>query len=370
MNSTYCPLPFKHVFIEPRGIKACCSYINIFPGSIDEWLESEQYKQLCSDILNGRVNDGCKQCIEFEKISGYSTRLGSLNDYSETYTESDIDYIDYRGSNLCNYRCRSCSPEFSHGILNEVKKSELLFGLYSDQIHKSKVAYAEQQDKQWIIDNISNIKRLMFAGGEPTLIPEVNEILSHITIDSSPEEILIITNGSFTDDYWYNLIKSNKNINWTLSLDAIGEVSEIIRHGTIWDQVDYNIRFLAKHSYSFNFSTVISSLNLMHIGDLFEYVNIIQNTYSRANGKTQFMSMCNYPKYLSPFNWPDNKKNTVLEYLCEVIDKYPTHSTVINNIINAIKANIFDSKLWEQGIAYNTELNKMRRQNFSLETYF
>lgn len=369
INSCYCPLPFKHVFIEPRGIKACCSYTKVFPGSVSEWIASDEYAQLCLDINNNQVNIGCKECLEFEKISGTSTRLGSFKDYKETYTESNIDYVDYRGSNLCNYRCRSCSPAYSHGILNEIKKSELLFNLYNDQIHESKVAYAEHQDKEWIIDNLSNIKRLMFTGGEPTLIPEVKEILSNISHENSPD-ILIITNGSFTDSYWYDLIKSNKNINWTLSLDAIGELAEVVRHGTIWKQVDQNIKFLAEHSFSFNFSTVISSLNLMRIDELFKYIETIQQTYVGPNGKTQIISVCNYPKYLSPFNWPDDKKSGVLSYLRGVAEQYPIHSTEINNIIDAIEQHTFNSTLWDQGIAYNNELNKMRHQNFRLDTYF
>ena len=364
--TTYCPLPFKHVFIEPRGIKPCCSYTKIYPGSVNEWLSSNEHSELCNDILNNTINDGCAQCLDFEKVSGTSTRLGSFKDYPIHYTTVDIDYVDYRASNLCNYRCRSCSPEFSHGILNDIKKSKKLQDLYSDTLKFQKLALTQQHNTLWLKNNLKSIKRLMFTGGEPTLIPEVKEILINTEQSDYSPHIIIITNGSFSDDFWYKLIKRNKNINWTLSLDADGNKAEVIRHGTNWNQVDKNIEFLAEHSVSFNFSTVVSSLNVFHLNELFEYLNNIRSKFTTANGKTQFISMCNYPNYLSPYNWPEAQKNNLLKYLRDTKLKHPDKHLELNNLITTITNHIFNNDLWNKGLEYNQEIDIIRNQK-SLE---
>ena len=62
--SHWCPLPFKHVFVEPRGVKPCCSYTQTFSGEINEWLKSNELVNLQQKTLNGEVPEGCKYCVD------------------------------------------------------------------------------------------------------------------------------------------------------------------------------------------------------------------------------------------------------------------------------------------------------------------
>jgi len=105
----YCPLPFKHIFVEPRGVKPCCSFTETFSGSINAWLSSDKLNEIQQQTLSGEVPEGCKYCIQGEQRDGTSTRLGAIKEYgTDLYEQTDIDYVDYRSSNLCNFRCRSC----------------------------------------------------------------------------------------------------------------------------------------------------------------------------------------------------------------------------------------------------------------------
>lgn len=375
MNDVYCPLPFKHAFIEPRGIKPCCSYAGEYKETIESWSTGESLKEIQQDILNGRINHGCAACLKNEKVDGISTRLGAIKDYNNEYfTKTEIDYIDYRSSNICNFRCRSCEPFYSNGIAFDVKRNPVLQQFYpqmyiskSPIVPEGKVAPTLVDDYQWILNNIGRIRKLMFTGGEPTKIPEVRKIIDYI-IDNDIRNvhILITSNASFVDEYWLDITAKLPNIHWTLSLDAIGNAAEIIRDGTIWDIVSFNIERLFDISPSVNIGTVITNLNVLNLHSLFTWVNKLSNKYQhRHNGRTQFIAVCNWPKRMSPYNWPENLKSVVLRYLnsintADLVDQQPG---CIESLIENIKNHCFDSILWNESEEYNNILDQLRNQD-------
>jgi sulfatase maturation enzyme AslB (radical SAM superfamily) len=322
----YCPLPFKHVFVEPRGVKPCCSYKYQSPVSVEQWIKSPELKELQSSFLQGKIPEGCSFCIENEKKSNHSTRLGAIKDYgTEIFTETQIDYVDYRSSNICNFKCRSCEPYFSNGIANEIKHNKSLkdfLSIKNDHLHDlklpdSKTASTELEDYHWIIENLSNIKRLMFTGGEPTKIPLVKKIIDHIRHHGIYDvQVMITSNASFTDPYWTEITRELPNIHWTLSLDAVGTAAEIIRAGTVWPVVSRNIETMFDISPSVNIGTIVTNLNVFQLKPLFRFVNDLGYKYShRSNGRTQFIQFCQWPMYMSPDILSNDQKTQALDYL-------------------------------------------------------
>jgi len=359
---TYCPLPFRHVFIEPRGIKPCCSFTEMQDMSVSEWLASERLRRLQDNILLGEVDSGCRDCVNNELKTGVSTRLGALKDYDgRRFDQTQIDYVDYRGSNICNFRCRSCEPYFSNGIAQDVRKSIFLQTVH--QVPPEKTAQAD--DPGWIMQNLRNIRRLMFTGGEPTIMPGVREIIQAVKDQRTDTEIIMITNGSFRDEYWIDLAREMPNLNFTVSIDAVGPATAVIRHGSDWSVIENNIHKLAQHGHSVNFSTVITRLNLFQLVPLLTFAKTIRDGYDRPNGRTQFIQICNHPAFLSPLNWPDELRAKALSYLSSILtweDHLPTRS-VITNLIDAIKTHVYDPAQWNLGEHYNQELDLMRGED-------
>ena len=364
----YCPLPFKHVFVESRGVKPCCSFTQTHAGTVQSWLNSNELKIVQADTLAGVVPVGCQHCQQQEKSQGVGTRITALEQYGrQRFETTQIDYVDYRASNVCNYKCRSCDPFFSHSIAAEVKNSEYLSKLYIRP--NEKVVYAGDENAQWVIDNLKNIRRLMFTGGEPTLIPEVRKIIDRVVESNRQDiEIIITTNGSFEDAYWYDLIQTQPNINFTVSLDAVGSAAEIIRHGTRWERMQRNIRFLAEHASSTNFSTVVSRLNVFQLGPLLDFTHHIRDTYKKENGRTQIWQIVNWPQYLNPYNWPPRQQAMAIDYLTGLLEKdlYDYDRSFIESLIDGIKNTPFDQELWDQGEKYNAELNRLREQDHTV----
>ena len=364
--NTYCPLPFKHVFVEPRGIKPCCSYTSYYDGSIQDWLVSKELAEIQQQFLNNQVPHGCKRCIAYEKINQTSTRLGALHDYPDLIaTDTDIDYVDYRSSNICNFKCRSCEPFYSNGIALEARRNEQLLNFYS--VPPGKLAPTTVEDKKWVIDNIENIKRLMFTGGEPTKIPDVREIIDHIIDNNhSHVNIMITTNCSFKDPYWTEITKNIKNIHWTMSLDAVGPPAEIIRHGTVWQEVNDNIELMFDISPSVNIGTVITNLNLFHLKELFEYANSMYKKYQhRPNGKDQLIEICNWPVHLRPSNLSPELAIDAIKYLNSIpMDTLqPKQKLVVQNLLDNFLDYQFDPENWKKFQEYNSQLDKIRDQD-------
>ena len=364
--NTYCPLPFKHVFAEPKGTKPCCSYTNVFPGSIQDWLTSNELKQLQDDMLNDRYNDGCIACLHGDAVDKVSTRQTAFEDYGNTiYNKTEIDFIDLRSSNICNFKCRSCEPSYSSRIQAEVRRDPSLEKFYS--IGK---ILPQDDNYEWILDNLSQLKRIMFTGGEPTQIPRVRDILLEIQRQQLDIKIQIISNASFTDDFWFDITKSMPNINWALSIDACGTEAEIIRDGTNWSLVANNVERLFSVANSINIGTVITNLNILHLRELFIFTNHMKKYHAKKdNGSTHLISICNFPKHFSPYNWPESIRPYVIEQLEQALTvaEQDSQKQTLERLIQNVNTALFNLTDWENFLTHNRLLDTIRNQNFETD---
>lgn len=340
----------------------------MYQGSIQEWINSAELKSIQNNILQGRVDPGCEWCLAGEAKDQSGTRLSALRDYGTVDAETAIDYIDYRASNICNFKCRSCDPFYSNGIAQESRRNPELQTFYV--LPKDKLAPTTQQDKAWILDNLPNLKRLMFTGGEPTKIPEVKEILNHIRQTKQFHVAVQITsNASFTDPYWTEITTQIPNIHWTLSVDSVGSAAEIIRHGTDWSIVSHNIELMFDISPSVNIGTVVTNLSLTQLDLLFAFANSMERRYRhRANGRTQFIEICNWPRYLSPYNWPDQSRPEILEYLRGIVindDLQEKQRQITETLIKNIEQVPFDAEIWQEFTKYNSLLDSVRKEDYT-----
>jgi organic radical activating enzyme len=369
----YCPLPFKHAFVDSTGISPCCQITRQLT-SLDQWHTNPRLIELQKQTLSGIAPVECNDCVVQEKLQGRSLRTDSLADYNyEKFYTTDIDFIDYRSSNICNFKCRSCEPKFSHGIARETRSDTRLqkFNVVVD----NKTVGVDEHNRRWIIDNLLNIKRLMFTGGEPTVIPEVRLIIEEIhqrQIDSL--SVLITTNGSFTDQFWYDITREFKNLHWTVSVDAVGDTAEIVRHGTNWSTVEYNLRWLATNAQSMDVNTVVSNLNVFQLSPLLQLIRTIQlisieSAQMGSDGCRHQFFVCQRPYMAAADNWSD--QSTVMKYLkhCLTLDLDESQRSMLEGLLESIHNSQFDAKLWARSEEYNTILDEIRGENHNMLRY-
>lgn len=364
MDKWYCPLPFRHAYIDPDGISCCCKTPRQ-SSTLSEWPDNQWLKQIQTKFLNNEIPQECRECQQSEQDFGHSLRTNSVRDYgNEIFTDTKIDFVDYRSVNICNFKCRSCAPVFSHGIDQEVKNNPSLLKFWKP--NQTKTVSVDSINRDWLLENLSQIRRLMFTGGEPTRIREIREILETIIErDEKNIEILITTNGSFEDQFWKDLTLRIPRLHWTLSLDAVGPAAEIIRHGTVWSIVEKNARWLSQNAHSLDINTVVSELSVPGLPDLIKFVRDLQRSTTKQNGCLHQFHVCRKPDRLAADNWPDDLRPKILSQIskCLDMDLLDYQRDFVQNLISVISQSSFDQNLWDRSRQFHSVLDSVRHED-------
>jgi|688.fasta_scaffold379518_2 molybdenum cofactor biosynthesis enzyme MoaA len=286
------------VTVLPNGeIAPCC----VIKGNYSKPISFITDKKRFSDLQTEEVPKNCSQCVRYPEVS--------YKNFFDRFNGDDIQYLDFRNSNLCNLKCRTCGPHFSSSWAKELN--------YEHPVIQTDVF--EQVKK--ILDK--NIKNIYFAGGEPFLNKDHWQLLellirlnyaANITLYYSTN--LTITTFKSLDAY--SLWKNFKEVQVMVSVDAIGEPFNYIRSGANWDLVDKNINTLLKQkNIHVILSFTLSAISVWFLPDVLEYanqkrikVNIIQLTdphYFTLNVfPTELVEQCidvlNQCKKISPVN--------------------------------------------------------------------
>lgn len=256
-GDTLCVLPWLHVYVGPDGnVLPCCHAEQKFPlgninqDDLDVISNSPQFRRLRQNMLDGYKCKECASCYaieEFGQISArnlfnrkYLHRLTSHSQLTATVDQFNPIYLDIRASNICNLRCRMCSPYFSSSLAQENKE---IFGQDAGQdflLNADRKQLLAQLQK-WL----PTAERIYFAGGEPLLTAEHYDIMDAlIAHDNRNLEIFYNTNLTtlkFRERSVLDLWKHFTNVTVGASLDCQGAQAEYIRYGSDWQAIMHNI---------------------------------------------------------------------------------------------------------------------------------
>ena len=364
MNDFYCVAPFRQAYIDSTGVSPCCQ-TKRQPVSLKDWSQNNFLQNLQQEFLQNTIPKACESCHQQEIVYGTSLRTQSNQDYDQQHYDTKIDFVDYRSNNLCNFRCRSCSPEFSHLIAKETQNNPGVLSTFF-KLPQQKYVSVDKDNYQWIIDNLHQIKRLMFTGGEPTVMPQVKLMLEQAIKKQHKDLLIMITsNGSFQDEFWYDLTRTMNNLHWTISIDAVGPAAAIVRDGSDWSQVEYNATWLAKNAASLMINSVISNINVFQIWPLLNFVKTLKQQSNGRNGCDHRFHVSHRPYYLSADNLDDHLRAKAILYIDKCMQESwnPTQQDMLKGLITQLKNSNFDPVLWEKSQTFNQELDKLRGQN-------
>jgi len=353
-----------HQFIGQNFTKPCCDFNSNSDKTPKEYWNSEDLATVRSKLENGVWPKGCGSCEYQEKNNQLSLRQRSLQEYTIPQ-KPQIEYVDVRLSNKCNFACRSCEPMFSSRIAKESSVHNLS-KYYGYSLDKNYIEHTKQisQDLQEILPNV---KKLMFTGGEPTYIKQFYDILDEVIKQKRNNEIqlLVTTNASMIDTKFIDYASQFDKLHITLSIDAIGKPAEYIRYGTIWKTIDKNIQKVLGLKCSVMYNTVISAYSVPHLESLVDYIiQYEQDAYSAD------MYICNYPKHLHPCVLPVNMRNRLTEQLNRCIVKltnskrsidYENAIQVLESLIIQLENDYKDNKTFKQ---FTDKLDTIRNQKY------
>jgi sulfatase maturation enzyme AslB (radical SAM superfamily) len=200
----------------------------------------------------------CYKCVQEEQHGVFSYRQ-QLN-ASKKEIEG-IQFVDIRNSNLCNLKCRTCTPKNSSQWAIELG-------------HAVPIIKQDITDyKKFIVS--PSVRSIYYTGGEPFINAEHWELLEELINNGYSKNISLLYNSNLTTLKFKNknildLWKKFKLIKVMASIDAIGEKFNYIRSGADWDIVNSNMLILNKQ-VDLTIATTVSILNIWFIDELLEY---------------------------------------------------------------------------------------------------
>ena len=298
-------IPWIHMHIMPdASIIPCCvaPYDDHFGNANKETLKdiwnSKKYRELRLKMLQGQKSSTCQRCYTLEESKMNSMRksinyrfaksfpLVEKTDKNGKLKQLDLKYFDVRFSNICNFKCRGCSPILSSAWYEDHEK------LYNYKSDKEKTINCTTNGTnniwQQLTELIPNIDQAYFAGGEPLMMDEHYKTLE-ILLEHNRHDVILSynTNMSIIRYKHYDLInlwKQFKHVFVSMSIDDIEARGEYFRKGLNWKRLIKNLDTLRAKTPHVTFSITIT-VNITNIYYLPEvYTFFLKREYIKADG--------------------------------------------------------------------------------------
>jgi len=284
-SKTFCAAPFAHMYVHKNeDIKMCCvstEYKMASPSTeidLEKRWKSDYYKNIRQQFLDGEEPSICTSCFTTERNDGRSDRMNFNDRYPflkpnvETGNQygSPID-LDIRPGNLCNLKCRMCGPESSSQLEKERLQYKELFDNGRSKIYQPDGVFSEK-NIDFLLKNADKGDHIKFLGGEPTIMPEVSDILDNlIENDKSHINVMITTNCTNSIKSFTDKLNKFSNLSFNYSVDGTGKVVEYIRTPVKFKTIEKNMKLYHKMSTVDNISFAFQAYNLFNLYDTIKW---------------------------------------------------------------------------------------------------
>ena len=367
-NKNFCPIPWTGFMYNFDGtVKNCIRNQtpigNLKDNSIVEILQGDVNLTTKHNMTYNEPGPTCNVCYDLEKdknsfdiISDRIFYLKELKDVNFNIYKSidthELHTIDIRWSNLCNFACVYCGPEFSSKWTTELKIN-----------HQEVPHHRFIEMKKYIFDNVHQLKHVYLAGGEPLLMKENLELLDLLKTQNPNVNLRINTNLSKVDTKIFDLICTFPNVHWIVSVESMEQEYEYIRWGGSWQDFLDNLNTIKKLNHKISFNMLHFLLNYKSIFNCITYLKNIgfHNNSFIVGSPTQ-------PDHLNIRHLPNTMLQSVERELEDWISQKPGFllENGLKNVLQYIKEPV------EKNIKYClAEIAKMdQRRNINSRAVF
>ena len=347
-NKHFCPMPWTGLMYN-------------FDGKVKNCIRSDGKTGLLGDIKNlpieeillGPINvtkqtniianapaAGCHTCYDLEHgKEGFdiiSDRIFYIREFKKTPLDTyrpnnfDLQTIDVRWTNLCNFACVYCSPEFSSKWANELNAD-------------ISTPLDEQQEKfkEYIFKHAKQLKHVYLAGGEPLLMKENLELLQQLNPNVN---LRINTNLSKVDTGVFDAVCQFKNVHWTVSVETIEAEFEYIRFGGRWLDFLDNLNTIRQLGHKISFNMLWFLLNYDSVFGCVDYLKGLG-----FHNNSFVIGALLSPDYLNVRHLPENVLNLLKLKLQSKIEESPgylledSYKNMLHYIEQPIEKNLTNS---------------------------
>jgi uncharacterized Fe-S cluster-containing radical SAM superfamily protein len=322
-NKHFCPMPWTGIMYNFDGnikncIRSSAPIGNIQEKPIEQIVNSVQNIRTRFDMIINEPGTRCSSCYELEKEKNsfniISDRVFYLKELKtvplDTYRQPntfDLHTVDVRWTNLCNFSCVYCGPEFSSKWENEL-------GVTIDRPQDIN----QQAFKDYVFEHVSQLKHVYLAGGEPLLMKENLEFLQLLKEKNPNVNLRINTNLSKVDTRIFELVCEFKNVHWIISVETIEDEYEYIRYGGKWDDFLDNLKIIQATGHKISFNMLYFLLNYRSI---FNCIDLLKSLGFHNN--SFIVGALTEPAYLNVRHLPDNVLELAKEEIISRINEKP-----------------------------------------------
>ena len=295
---------FDHgICIGPTGaVRPCCAFMT---SGVPSMYFEEDWKTRHQNWRDRSRNEWLRQCEECKQSEDMGDE--SLRHYYNRELEyaEGIKYWDLKINNTCNFACRMCDPT-SSSIWKQIADADDVNGKPNRTLHRH---YHRPITQKWHKESLDflplmiDASHVKFTGGEPFMIPQVRKIIEAlIDMDvASAVNLQMITNGSHNISQWNKYFKEFKQVNISISLDAMGRRYEYIRPHSSWEVVSNNVlewRDTKPDNSHIWITALPMILNKDHMHEIEEWCSTNNLPFGKA-------SPCINPRFLRVNAWED-----------------------------------------------------------------
>jgi len=270
--------------------------------------------------------------------------------YGNQY-KTPID-LELRPGNLCNLKCRMCSPNASSQIEKEVNNNkDMLLPIYTH--HNDMITDAflnlSEENIEYLLSNAEHINQIKLLGGEPTIMPETIAILELLLEKKLLNmTIHVTTNCTNANERFLELIK-NFNVCYNFSIDGSGKTLEYIRYPINFNKLEENMQILCQGVQDSNAQILytLQAYSLPNLVDFLTWVikmhDLLQENNNTPDDLELIVSDLVGPEWASIQSLPLDKRNEWIDNALhsKIINRFSSNiDEVIASNFRLIKSNI------------------------------
>lgn len=343
-----CVLAFTSIYIDPTGdIRPCCVSSTFDKklnwnevDTLEELYNAPQFLELRKSMVEGNPLPMCDVCYKggtnlkdhWNKEWKHKLETSSL--HNDDYTISKVSYLDARFSNICNFKCRMCSPDLSSSWYED-------FITVSGQAGKNYIDNMESINDnpvdKFTDEDIANIEHINVAGGEPFITADFFKLIDRITPEQASNVTMFVnTNLStlfFKRRNIIDILSKFKRVHLSCSCDGYGEIGEYQRTGfssrKFFDNLEMLNQLARKYkNIDIGLEYTITTLNMFHIFDFLDYID----NETALNRNAVHFHWANGPVGFAPAAMPIELKNKVIQYIKTNLKKEINKEYVVGNV--------------------------------------
>ena len=378
-STSWCPIPFNAISFHPTGSLTRCMMSDVPMG---ETFDSPQMQKLRQDMLDGTWDkEGCMTCWKKEQQGNISQRQKWLQRKPQDFKNTDgfinpkttgnpVNHLFINYSNICNFKCRMCGPNYSNSLIPEHKH------LHSLGLGK-KVKTETIKNRNFINtylrqkpESLKDVTSIWITGGEPLMDNNCYDLIDILAEhgNESQTDMVITTNGSKVDLDKLQKFENLKFFELDLSIDAPNIMFEYMRSAGIftWEQMNKLIDDLThfkKQNSSWFHMCFNASIQAYNYDTVLEFDSICRQAGALNNTR-----MLIFPEHFRlnvlPYKYRKEQFDKIKDY--EVINDprfKRTHSDICKNMLQQQASDEVVKKFKQQTIAQDKYRN-MNIENF------